>query len=46
MSEYIDVERCECELDWRCGLCGPGPSPLELMNDEYAKREACPDWAR
>lgn len=44
--EEAEVESCECELDSRCGFCGPGPSPLELMNDEFARREDGPDSAR
>ena len=44
--DKADGEGCECELDSRCGFCGSGPSPLELMNDDFARRESCPDWAR
>lgn len=38
---------CECELDYRCGHCGPGYSPIELMNDAWAKSEGdLPWWAQ
>lgn len=42
----FDPDVCECELDWRCGLHRGQYTPLELMNDEWAKSEDPPWWAQ
>lgn len=39
IEQEHDITRCECELDWRCGLHAHQPSPLELINDEWAQSE-------
>ncbi len=36
--DYEDVG-CECELDWRCHLHKGQFTPLELMNDEWAREQ-------
>ena len=47
-DEYDEYDMvCECELDWRCGLHAGQYTPLELMNDDWAKQEndSAPWWA-
>lgn len=47
-ADWIDENPgCECELDYRCGACGPGYTPIELANDAWAKSEGdLPWWAQ
>lgn len=40
LEEEFEEPGCECELDYRCRHHRGMPTPLEMMNDEHASREA------